>query len=172
MLPRFCDRRLERPAFRVLEMPVGPGTYALLLTSSTRRRVEIGRLGTLRTRRGVYVYVGSAFGPGGLSARVGHHLHVTPRPRWHMDYLRSVTAPHRCWYTLDPQRREHNWAKVLAGLPYAVIPIRGFGSSDCGCPSHLLYFPSNPNVRTFRRRLAVKCPDHQAVRTRVRNLAR
>jgi len=140
------------------------GTYALQLRCSAPRRLEIGRLGTLTTRQGVYVYVGSAFGPGGLSARVGHHRRVSSRPRWHVDYLRSVTELQGCWYTTDPQCREHEWATVLRELSGASIPLPGFGSSDCSCPSHLFYFPSTPSVRAFRRRLAVRCPGHQEVR--------
>jgi Uri superfamily endonuclease len=140
------------------------GTYALLLRCSVSHRLEIGRLGALTTRRGVYVYVGSAFGPGGLSARVGHHRGMSSRPHWHVDYLRSVAEPEGCWYTLDPRFREHEWAAVLGGLPGASIPMPRFGSSDCSCASHLFYFPSPPSVWTFRRRLAVRCPGHQKVR--------
>ncbi|MFQ5923303.1 MAG: DUF123 domain-containing protein [Anaerolineales bacterium] len=145
-------------------MQSSSGTYALLLRCSGPRRLDIGCLGTLIARQGVYVYIGSAFGPGGLSARVGHHRKVSARPRWHVDYLRSVTELQRCWYTSDPQCREHEWAAVLRELPGASIPVPGFGSSDCSCPSHLFYFPSTPSVRTFRHRLAVRYPGHQEVR--------
>ena len=148
---------------RGLEMQSSSGTYALLLRCSVTHRLEIGRLGTLTTRQGVYVYVGSAFGPGGLSARVGYHYKVASRPRWHVDYLRSVTEVQGCWYTLDPRYREHEWAEVLGALPGASIPRPCFGSSDWSCPSHLYYFASAPSVHTFRRRLAVSCPGHQRV---------
>jgi len=29
----------------------------------------------------------------------------------------------------------------------------GFGSSDCRCTSHLIYFPALPQFETFRRKL-------------------
>ncbi len=66
-------------------IPDVPGTYALVLACAVANRIRIGRLGLLRLRPGSYVYVGSAFGPGGLHARISHHQHVTQSPRWHVD---------------------------------------------------------------------------------------
>lgn len=50
-----------------------PGTYILILKSAVTRRVRVGRLGNLQLCAGYYVYIGSAFGPGGLRARIDHH---------------------------------------------------------------------------------------------------
>ncbi len=47
-----------------------PGTYALVLACQKTGRVRIGRLGVLALQPGFYVYVGSAFGSGGLAARL------------------------------------------------------------------------------------------------------
>jgi len=52
------------------------GTYAFLLASQKTGRLDIGKLGPLVLKPGVYVYVGSAFGPGGLAARIGHHTQI------------------------------------------------------------------------------------------------
>jgi hypothetical protein len=68
-----------------------PGTYALLLSASHQGVVQIGRLGPLAVQRGFYVYIGSAFGPGSVRARVAHHCRPAPRPHWHIDHLRTVT---------------------------------------------------------------------------------
>ena len=57
-----------------LEIDKRPGTYALILRASTAQTIQIGRLGDLVMQPGYYIYVGSAFGPGGLAARVGRHL--------------------------------------------------------------------------------------------------
>ena len=54
-------------------MNAQPGSYALILQADRRRTVRIGRLGQLAVEPGCYVYVGSALGPGGVRARVGHH---------------------------------------------------------------------------------------------------
>jgi len=62
-----------------------PGTYAVLLSSDSDDEISVGRLGDMRLQSGVYLYVGSAFGPGGVRARVNHHLHASSRPHWHID---------------------------------------------------------------------------------------
>ena len=53
-----------------------PGTYALVFRAKRKRRLIIGKLGTLNLQPGCYVYVGSAFGPDGLKARIGHHRKI------------------------------------------------------------------------------------------------
>lgn len=117
-------------------------------------------------RPGFYVYVGSAFGPGGVKARVSHHLTITPRPRWHIDFLRASSAVDEVWITYDPNRREHQWADVLQRTSGATIPLAGFGSSDCDCKSHLFYFHDRPSKLSFVRRIHSEYNDHEMVRLR------
>ncbi len=67
------------------------GTYVLILhAGSPAARVAIGRFGVLAVQPGYYVYVGSAFGPGGLKARLAHHAGPAKSPHWHIDYLRAA----------------------------------------------------------------------------------
>ena len=40
-----------------------PGSYALILSTSTEAVIRVGRLGNLQLQPGFYVYVGSALGP-------------------------------------------------------------------------------------------------------------
>jgi len=42
-----------------------PGTYALILRSEKRSRIQAGRWREIDVEPGYYIYVGSAFGPGG-----------------------------------------------------------------------------------------------------------
>lgn len=93
-------------------------------------------------KRGWYAYVGSAFGSGGLMARLHRHLLLKKKPHWHIDYLRTVASPREIWYSSDAQPLEHHWAAVL--LNGAGEPINGFGCTDCRCPSHLFYFSRYP----------------------------
>lgn len=123
-------------------IPRAPGTYLLVLRSRQGVRIEVGRLGPLEVAPGVYLYVGSAFGPGGLRARVGHHLGAARRPHWHIDYLRAVAGVEAVWYVADGVRREHIWAARLMAAPGVHVPQPGFGASDCGCVSHLFHVPS------------------------------
>jgi len=140
-----------------------PGTYALVMSSSRRRIVQAGRIGKLPVRPGVFIYVGSAFGPGGLVARISRHRQRKKRLRWHVDYLRAVTRLEGVWYSFGRSRRECQWAEVLREMPLATVPLTGFGSSDCTCPSHLYFYEEKPSREAFRRRLRALCPDHKAL---------
>lgn len=124
-------------------LPAARGTYALVLRCAITRRVRIGRLGWLDLRPGWYVYVGSAFGPGGLQARIGHHRRVARRPHWHIDYLRRHAPLDAVWY-IACERCEHDLAELIQAMPGATAPLRGFGSSDCDCPAHLFRFDDRP----------------------------
>ncbi len=126
-----------------------PGTYILLIYLRRGELLSIGRLGSHRFSRGWYLYVGSAFGPGGVAARCNHHRRVSPRPRWHIDYLRAAAPLRAIWFSHEPERLEHDWADVLGGVWGLSAPVEGFGTSDCGCSSHLFYAASRPNIRHF-----------------------
>ena len=125
------------------------GTYALVLSCSRTEVVQIGKLGPLELQRGFYVYVGSALGPGGVQARVAHHQRISRRPHWHIDYLRPHARIDRVWYSHQGVRREHQWARAIGSLRRASVPLTGFGSSDCGCISHLFFFTRRPSFKEF-----------------------
>jgi Uri superfamily endonuclease len=144
-------------------MQARPGTYALVLVSCSHQLIQIGKLGRLAVQSGYYVYVGSAFGPGGLKARIAHHVKISRRPHWHIDYLRSVLHLNQVWYTYDSKRQEHRWADLVRCLTGATIPIQGFGASDCSCKSHLFAFTAQPSIRSFRRRLCTHSKVHEKV---------
>ena len=140
-----------------------PGTYALVLSPSAEQRIRIGKLGQLDVRPGFYVYVGSAFGSGGLTARIRRHQRKTKKLRWHVDYLTAVISIAEVWYTRDTARRECQWAEVLSKMRGAAVPLIGFGSSDCACQTHLWLFPARPSRRGSRRRLLNSIPNHDPV---------
>jgi len=134
-------------------MQARSGTYALIGVCDSNQQVIIGKLGQLQVRPGYYVYIGSAFGPGGLKARIVHHTRISVRPHWHIDYLRPALHLIEVWYSYDSERREHQWANALYHANAARIPMAGFGASDCSCPSHLFRFNRRPPDRLFRKRL-------------------
>ena len=141
-----------------------PGTYALIMSASRERRVDIGKLGQLMVRPGFYVYVGSAFGPGGLRARVLRHCRKKKRRHWHIDYLGAVTRIEEVWYTCEEARRECRWAAVLARMRGASVPMMGFGASDCRCASHLYFCECHPSRAAFSRRVRELLPGDVPVR--------
>lgn len=65
--------------------------------------------------------------------------HRAVRPHWHIDYLRRHTRLESVWYRCGVPR-EHDWAAQIAELPTATTVLLGFGSSDCGCDTHLFWF--------------------------------
>ena len=126
-------------------IPPWPGTYALVLSAGVRSSVDIGKLGTLPLLPGFYLYIGSAFGFGGLKARLAHHGKMATRPHWHIDYLRPKTSLESIWYSCDAKKREHLWAEVASEMPGATVLLSRFGASDCSCVAHLFYRSTRMN---------------------------
>jgi Uri superfamily endonuclease len=127
-----------------------PGTYALILQSQAKGSVQVGRWGRLEIEPGYYVYIGSAFGPGGVSARVSRHCRETKPKHWHIDYLRDFAIPISAWYSYAPIHLEHAWAHAYAEM-VDTTPVVGFGCSDCQCSSHLFHTETEPRLARFRR---------------------
>jgi len=128
------------------KLPHHPGTYALILELAAPQYLQVGRLGRFNFPAGIYAYLGSARGSGGIRARLGRHLKGGAATRWHIDYLRAVAQVrgygYRVCNDLPLSSTECQWSQVFAALPGAAIPIPGFGASDCksGCSAHLIHF--------------------------------
>ncbi len=124
------------------------GSYLLvLLLTQSVPGLQIGRLGRFNFPAGCYLYVGSAFGPGGLRARLAYHLrHDKQHPHWHFDYLRPYGQLREAWTVAAPQRLECAWCHALVSSPELSVPARGFGARDTGCRSHLFYSPRQPRM--------------------------
>ncbi len=129
------------------------GTYILILQSQQTAQLQVGKPGLLNLRPGYYLYVGSAFGPGGIPARTAHHKKIQTRSHWHIDYLRRQTDLPAIWYSIDRVKREHRWAQVLAGEKTCNVAMPRFGASDCQCPSHLFYSARPPQIAVFEKDL-------------------
>lgn len=127
-----------------------PGTYALLLQSDANTSTQIGRWGQLDIYSGYYVYVGSAFGPGGVLARVSRHCRDAKSKHWHIDYLREFTNLTSVWYSHAPTRLEHTWAQTMARMKH-MRSVKGFGCSDCNCEAHLFFTAKKPTLAAFAR---------------------
>ena len=137
-----------------------PGTYLLCLHSQSNARSTIGKLGQLDIMPGFYLYVGSAFGPGGIRARLKHHLFSNTKPRWHLDYLRGVINTSEVWFSCDPVRREDLWSEVLSSHTDTEVPLTGFGASDRPAESHLFYISQLPGKQLFEQMLQKRAPKH------------
>lgn len=125
-------------------LPDQPGSYALWLYLAAPQRQQIGRLGAFDFPAGDYLYCGSAWGSGGLRARLRHHARVAAVPHWHLDWLRPALSLRGAWLSTLPGNRECAWSQAILRQPGARVPARGFGAADCtsGCAAHLAAFPA------------------------------
>jgi Uri superfamily endonuclease len=132
------------------------GTYALLFRLAHKKKVQIGRLGAFTFERGDYVYIGSAFGAGGLRARIERHLRQRKRKHWHIDSLLTHARVTGIIYATERDSLEHRWSQAASQMRGATIPVRRFGASDCGdgCAVHLIQLDCKINVAQLRRQLA------------------
>lgn len=115
-----------------------PGLYAFALRLPEHSEITVGALGTHTFPAGHYVYVGSAWGAGGLAARVGRHLRGESKRHWHIDYLRAKAEPVAIWWA-ENVRDECAWATGLLAHPGMSVVVPRFGASDCDCAAHLAH---------------------------------
>ena len=124
------------------EVPDGPGAYAILITLNRPLDLHLPRRAGVILPPGRYVYCGSAYGPGGLRARIGRHLRKTKPIRWHVDRMTAAGA-----ITAVNAVPGGNECALLAGvlaIAGSSTPVPGFGSSDCRrCPAHLAAVPDD-----------------------------
>jgi Uri superfamily endonuclease len=121
------------------ELPREAGAYVLLINLGGPLSLDMPAFRGKSLAPGLYGYCGSAFGPGGIRARVSRHLRGDKPMRWHVDRLTVAGRVEQAGIRIGG--RECDLAgELLARGCMAVLP--GFGSSDCrGCPAHLLRMP-------------------------------
>ncbi len=115
------------------------GTYALFLQLDHDTPITVGRLGTFHFPAGYYIYVGSALGSGGLSARLARHYRQHKRLHWHIDYLLAHARIVGVETETSGKRLECAWAQKWLDTPGAQEIALHFGASDCVCSTHLIY---------------------------------
>ncbi len=86
---------------------------------------------------GWYLYLGSAWGSGGIRARVGRHFRHRKKKHWHIDQLTAASVDIVALAVVNGHECELV-AKLLQSRHFNVA-LTGFGSTDCRrCESHLL----------------------------------
>ena len=107
-------------------------TYILILYLPKKRRIKVGRLGLLTFESGLYFYVGS----GGRSPfkRLRRHVTKAKKKFWHIDFLTVHSTVIGAMIVESNISLECSLARALGDV---FTPVRGFGSSDCKCTSHL-----------------------------------
>lgn len=135
-------------ATNLSELPAASGTYALLLTADAPTTLSVGRLGIVSFPPGLYAYLGSAHGPGGLKARIGRHLRAGKPLHWHIDYLTAALRVTHVLAATSEGAQECDWVRRLLEMKGASVPASGFGNTDCRshCPAHLVLLPKDTDI--------------------------
>ena len=113
------------------------GTYVLLIKLKKSKIINVGKLGKFKFPKGFYVYVGSAFGSGGLKSRVERHLKKEKKKRWHIDYFLELAK------IIDVFTTNERCEKKLASelLKFGECVAKRFGSTDDQeNETHLIFF--------------------------------
>lgn len=147
-------------------LPASAGTYALHLYLSDTQDIAHAHFGSITLTRGWYVYFGSAFGPGGIRARVSRHLRQNSKLHWHIDWLLPHAHIRGIWHNTSPIHYECAWCHIIARMSFASIPVVGFGSSDCkdSCKSHLVAIGQSPHALAITRALRTVSASTSTVR--------
>lgn len=77
----------------------------------------------------------------GVGQRIERHLRERKRRRWHIDYLlEEAEVISTIRVATERKTDECDVAHALLRSEGATMVDRGFGSSDCRCDSHLIFF--------------------------------
>jgi len=139
------------------------GTYLLILrVDDDLADLAIGRLGRFHFAAGYYLYIGSAFGPGGLAAQLQRFEQPgQTRPWRHIDYLRPHARLIEAWGVGCVAPIGCHWARALAATQDIGIPVPHFSASNRARRSHLLYVARRPTLRLLTETLLSCFPQEQ-----------
>jgi Uri superfamily endonuclease len=98
--------------------------------------LNVGSLGRIEFKSGLYAYVGSA--QSNLEQRIKRHLTKEKRLFWHIDYLLNSDAV-RILSVLVKEARKTEECVIADTLGKKGKLVKNFGSSDCHCRSHLVH---------------------------------
>lgn len=121
----------------VASLPAAPGAYLVLIDLTEPTALPLAKVERTHLSSGLYVYAGSARGPGGIRARVARHLRRGKKRHWHVDHLTEAAAALAAIPV--PGGNECALVQTLVESGGYETPLPGFGSTDCRhCASHLL----------------------------------
>ena len=122
-------------------VPSETGAYMLIIELTASLALDVASLPRAWLAPGRYAYCGSAYGPGGLKARIGRHLRQGKALRWHVDRL--TAAGRIVDFRAVPGGCECDLLARVLEVPGASVPVPGFGATDCrACPAHLVALPA------------------------------
>jgi len=108
--------------------------YVLIISVSKDIRIIVGALGSINFGKGLYAYVGSA--QRSPEKRIERHLKKAKRKFWHIDYLLDDNAV-KILEVFSKEAERPSECRIAREISVKGFSIKGFGSSDCKCASHL-----------------------------------
>lgn len=120
------------------EIPHNHSLYVIYLQITKECHVSVGKLGKYSFPAGLYLYIGSA--KRNIRARLTRHLQVNKKHRWHFDYVR----PYGQIVKVETYARNISECQLRSHLQESLsgkLLVKGFGSSDCKCDTHLIFVP-------------------------------
>ena len=117
------------------------GTYIIIAELDEAQDIKVGRRHRFFFKKGFYGYIGSALGS--LESRLERHL-KQGKPHWHIDYLLNHASIRMIVCAETSQKRE---CLVAQDLSRQIPSIKGFGSTDCKCSSHLFFCDDLESLR-------------------------
>ncbi len=122
------------------------GSYLVIFKNDKDRCIDTGGLGKIVYRAGYYAYAGN--GGANIFKRIARHRQMQKSRHWHIDYIKTEMKIIADIPVLSTDIDECILAAGMRGLNG--IPVDRFGSSDCSCRSHLIYFETSPlEMREF-----------------------
>lgn len=112
------------------------GVYILVISVGKEISINVGALGEIDFRKGLYTYVGSS--QTNLAKRIERHLKRDKRKFWHIDYLLDGNNA-KVLKTFFKKEKKSEECKIAKRISERSKLIKGFGSSDCNCKSHLFW---------------------------------
>ncbi len=116
------------------------GAYVLHFSLKADKNISVGKFGKIHFPLGHYLYMGNAYGSGGLKARLMRHARIQKKQHWHFDYIRPFVALDKV--TAYKDGHECDLVALYIKQYQMQSFYQGLGSSDCRrCQSHFLYKP-------------------------------
>ncbi len=141
--------------FKTKDFPSLGGAYLLLIDLKKPLTLPQKKFCQKPLEPGFYLYAGSAYGPGGIKARVSRHIKKRKAKRWHIDYITTQATVTEA--LVIPQANECAFISQLLENPQIFVPLKGMGSSDCkSCPSHFLQAPPTFSLTNFANASLIK----------------
>ena len=131
--------------------PFKSGVYLLEIFLFKPVRIEVGARGKEVFPPGYYYYTGTA--QNNLQDRLKRHQQDEKNMHWHIDYFLDEGSIQQVYAIEEPQEIECELAGALLEKEKSEVVAPGFGSSDCQCETHLIYFPEPLGDKTVEELL-------------------